>query len=74
MKTPELKKEETLNTLGIEISPEEGEILFRQRHNPFIRNGEVDVDAYTTFVQEFNAFINHETKPFRRMIDDFMIF
>ncbi len=41
----------------------------RNRHNPFVRNGIVDVDAYLDFVAEFNEFINHEPKPFKRIID-----
>ena len=36
---------------------------------PFMKDGEVDVDAYIEFVTEFNEFINHEPKPFRPMVD-----
>jgi hypothetical protein len=43
--------------------------LSEHRHNPFIKDGEVDVDAYIEFVQQFNEFINHEPKPFKPMID-----
>jgi hypothetical protein len=39
------------------------------RHNPFVQNGLVDVDAYIAFVCAYNEFINHEPKPFRRIID-----
>ncbi len=39
---------------------------------PFIKNGEVDADAYIEFVTEFNEFINHEPKPFKPMIDEDM--
>jgi len=45
------------------------EVLRHQRHNPFIKNGNVDVDAYIEFVTEFNEFINHEPKPFKPIID-----
>lgn len=41
----------------------------RNRHNPFARNGKVDVDAYIEFVTEFNEFINHQPKPFTSIID-----
>ena len=34
------------------------------RHNPFIKAGRVDIDAYIAFVSDFNEFINHELKPF----------
>lgn len=43
--------------------------LSRRRHNPFIVNGEVDVDRLLTFLTEYNRFINHTPKPFRRIID-----
>jgi len=35
-----------------------------QRHNPFLKDGKVDVDAYIEFLSEYNEFINHEPKPF----------
>ena len=47
-------------------------IIAGQRHNPFIKNGNVDVDAYIEFVTQYNEFINHQPKPFRRMIDNDM--
>ncbi|MFV1951776.1 MAG: hypothetical protein ACC630_07480 [Nitrospinota bacterium] len=45
------------------------EAVALQRHNPFIKNGRVDVDAYIEFVTQYNEFINHEPKPFKPMID-----
>lgn len=58
----------------IELSQSESlrkdlEIIASQRHNPFIKNGKVDVDAYIEFVTQFNEFINHAPKPFKPMID-----
>ena len=41
--------------------------LSEHRHNPFLRNGQVDVDAYIQFVTEYNAFISHRPRPFRKM-------
>ena len=37
------------------------------RHNPFVKDGKVDVGAYVRFVCEYNEFINHEPKPFKPM-------
>ena len=37
------------------------------RHNPFIKDGKVDVDAYVSFVCEYNEFMNHKRKPFKPM-------
>ena len=47
-------------------------IVSGQRHNPFFKNGRADVDAYIEFVTQYNEFINHKPKPFRRMIDNDM--
>ena len=44
----------------------------RQKHNPFIKNSRVDIDAYIEFVTFYNEFINHKPKPFVPMIDKFM--
>ena len=41
-----------------------------QRHNPFFKNGKVDVDAYIDFVTQYNEFINHSPKPFKPIKDD----
>jgi len=54
---------------GLEILKEEMQALRLQRHNPFIKNGKVDIDAYIEFVTEFNEFINHAPKPFEQIID-----
>jgi hypothetical protein len=52
---------------------DEMKIIRRQRHNPFIKDGQPDADAYITFACEFNAFINHRPKPFRHILDRIMI-
>ncbi len=39
------------------------------RHNPFVKDGVADADAYIAFVTAFNEFINHERKPFEPMVD-----
>lgn len=33
-------------------------------------NGDVNLDKYITFLTEFNYFVNHQPKPFRKIIDD----
>jgi hypothetical protein len=43
--------------------------LARSRHNPFMKGGRADVDAYITFVSEFNEFISHKPKRFVAIID-----
>ncbi len=46
--------------------------LAAHRHNPLIVDGKVDPDRYVIFVSEYNAFINHQPKPFKRIIDKIM--
>lgn len=48
------------------------EAVRSNRHNPFLKDGKVNIDAYIEFVTQFNEFINHEPKPFRKMIDRVM--
>lgn len=43
--------------------------LSMRERSPFMSKGRVDVDAYIEFVTQFNEFINHEPKTFRKMID-----
>ncbi len=44
----------------------------KQKHNPFFKNGRVDIDAYIEFVTLYNEFINHKPKPFAPMVDKFI--
>lgn len=46
--------------------------LAQNRQNPFLVDGEVDVDRYISFLNDFNEFINHQPKPLSRMIDKVM--
>lgn len=43
--------------------------LERLAHNPFVLNGAVDIDKFMIFLTEFNQFINHSPKIFRKIID-----
>ncbi|MCB1189950.1 MAG: hypothetical protein H7A23_18080 [Leptospiraceae bacterium] len=42
-------------------------------HNPFIQDGKVCVDKYIEFLEEYNAFINHQPKKFKKINDKEMI-
>lgn len=42
------------------------------RHNPFMKDGRVDIEAWLEFLNEYNAFIGHTPKPFKPMIDRIM--
>ncbi len=45
------------------------EIVSRGRHNPFVKGGIVDCDAYIEFLVGYNEFINHEPKRFVPMVE-----
>jgi len=47
-------------------------ILLKARYNPFVVNGNVDTDKFLMFLSEYNHFINHIPKPWRKIIDNDM--
>jgi len=46
--------------------------LAENRHNPFLKDGKIDIDRYIDFLNAYNEFINHTPKPFKPMIDRIM--
>ncbi len=69
MRISEEAAKELLELAKSESFRKDMELLRSHRHNPFIKDGKVDIDAYIEFVQQFNEFINHEPKPFKPMIE-----
>jgi hypothetical protein len=45
----------------------------KEKYISLLKDGKVDVDAYIDFVIQFNEFINHQPKPFRKISDRDMI-
>ncbi|MBF0567468.1 MAG: hypothetical protein HQK95_01240 [Nitrospirae bacterium] len=43
------------------------------RHNPFMKNGQPDIDACLEFLTQYNEFINHQPKPFHKIKDTVML-
>jgi hypothetical protein len=66
--SPEAAKE-LLDLAGSESMRRDMLTIASRRHNPFVKDGEVDVEAYIEFVTGFNEFINHEPRPFKPMTD-----
>ncbi|MBI3990818.1 MAG: hypothetical protein HY350_01590 [Candidatus Omnitrophica bacterium] len=60
----ELKKAARSNRLRFDMQE-----LARRRYNPFLVNGDVDLDRYVTFLTEYNYFINHAPRLFRKVTD-----
>jgi hypothetical protein len=71
--TLSIKEKEELVALAKSSSfKEDMQYLAAHRHTPLIVDGKVDLDRYITFVTEYNAFINHQPKPFKPIIDKMM--
>lgn len=45
------------------------ELLSQRRHNPFEATGEIDIDKFLLFLNQYNEFIGHSQKTFCRIID-----
>ena len=72
MKLSQKTEKELIELAKSESFKRDIEMLRSRWQTPFIKNGEVDIDAYIEFVTQFNEFINHEPKPFKQMIDKVM--
>lgn len=67
-----LSKQEREEFVSLSKSPKLKEDLRHfsdNRHNPFIINGDVDVDTFVKFLTEYSYFINHARKPFRKIVN-----
>lgn len=63
------EKQELLNLAKSSKLKEDFRELTINRFNPFLVNGNIDVDRIIEFLTECNAFTNHNPKPFRKIID-----
>lgn len=52
---------------------EDFRIMAGNRHNPFLVNGVVDLDKFIDFLNDYNEFINHASRPFRKIRDKKML-
>lgn len=72
MSISERELEEFFRVTTSESFRKDMEYISTHRHNPFIKDGKVDVDAYIEFLTFFNEFINHKPKPFQPIVGDSM--
>ena len=42
--------------------------ISENRYNPFLVNGAVDLNRFVSFLTDYNEFINHAKRPFRKII------
>ncbi len=66
------EKEELLRLAKSSSLREDMRHISANRHNPVIIHGRVDMDRLITFLTEYNEFINHQPKPFKKIIDRVM--
>ncbi|OQX87492.1 MAG: hypothetical protein B6D55_03295 [Candidatus Omnitrophica bacterium 4484_70.2] len=43
--------------------------ISESQYNPFIVKDKIDIDRFIIFLSEYNYFINHTLKPFRKIKD-----
>lgn len=43
--------------------------IAENRYNPFLVNGAVDLEKFISFLNDYNEFINHKMRPFRKIVD-----
>ena len=63
------EKKEMLELAGSAPLREDMEYLSSHRHNPVVADGRVDLDRLVEYLTQFNEFINHAPRPFRKIID-----
>ena len=66
------EKEELLQIADSRALRNDMRYLKTHRHNPVLVNGIVDLDKLIEFLNGYNAFINHQPKPFRPLPDSIM--
>lgn len=63
------EKRELLRLACSSFLREDMKYLSTHRHNPVIVDGKVNMDRLIEFLNGFNEFINHQPKPFKKIID-----
>ena len=66
-------KEELLKMSRSRRLREDFRKIAENRYNPFLINGVVDLNRLVSFLTDYNEFINHARRPFRKMIDKKML-
>lgn len=66
-------KKELLEMAHSRQMREDFRIMVSNRHNPFLVNGVVDLDKFIDFLNDYNEFIDHISRPFRKIIDKKML-
>lgn len=69
MKLTKNEKEEFLNLSKSDSLRNDMKYLSANRFNPTLVNGIVDGDTLIEFLTQYNEFINHEPRPFKKIID-----
>ncbi len=73
MSLPQNIKDEVAALSESEQLREDMRTAAKAKYLPILKDGKADVDAYISFVTQFNEFINHQRKPFKKISDKYMI-
>lgn len=68
----EFEKKELLHTSQSSSLRDDMRYVAAHRLNQLMVNGTVDMDALITFLNSYNEFLNHQSKPFRPIVDKIM--
>jgi hypothetical protein len=68
----EKEKQEWMDLSRSRTFKEDMRYLQTNRHNPFLKDGNVDMDKLIEFLTLTNEFYNHRQKPFMPIIDTVM--
>jgi hypothetical protein len=63
------EKRELLTAAGSPKLREDIRKISGNRINPFILNGEINMDLLLEFLTQYNAFIGHKPRKFRKIIE-----
>lgn len=69
MRLTKNERDELLNLTKSVSLRNDMQYLSANRLNPTVVNGKVDMDKLVDFLTQYNEFINHNPRPFKKIID-----
>lgn len=69
MRLTKNERKELLNSTQSVSLRNDMQYLSANKLNPTLVNGKVDMDKLVDFLTQYNEFINHNPRPFKKIID-----
>lgn len=63
----EKDKKELLEMAASQPLRDDFRIIARNRFNPFVVQGSVDLEKYISFLNDYSEFLHHRGRPFQRI-------